>query len=83
VFAERRDEVALVLTDLQMPVVTGAMLTSALRRIDPSVRVIVSSGALAGDSAPEADAVLHKPYSSDELLSAVAAVLGSGLRASG
>lgn len=76
-FAQRHDEIALVLTDVMMPGVDGPRLIAALRRIDPRVRVIASSGL-----ATEARAALGseqrflaKPYTAEDLLHALRAAL--------
>lgn len=43
VYARNRS-IGLVLTDMMMPLIDGATLISALRRIDPDVRIIAASG---------------------------------------
>src|SRR5690606_3243760 len=43
-YASRRDEVALVLTDIMMPVMDGTALIAVLKRMDPDVRIIAASG---------------------------------------
>jgi PAS domain S-box-containing protein len=72
-YALRRHEIALVLTDLMMPVMDGATLIAALRRIDPGVRFI----AMSGNSAPAAEGraaesgvkhFLPKPFPADRLV---------------
>jgi PAS domain S-box-containing protein len=76
-FTHRRSEVALVLTDLMMPVMDGAAAIGALRRLDPSVRVVAMSGiADAGSVAEPARPggvlrFLLKPFSLESLLSTV------------
>ncbi len=81
-YADHRDDVALVLTDMMMPVMDGAALIKALRRMNPDVRVIAASGihgnhdVLQNGNAP-VRAFLEKPYSAAELLTAIRDVLGS------
>jgi PAS domain S-box-containing protein len=81
-YAERRREVALVLTDMRMPVMDGPATVVALRAINPSVVVVGSSG-LDSDGlaarAREAGASIFvaKPYTAEALLTAVDQALRS------
>ncbi|MCX6950771.1 MAG: response regulator, partial [Verrucomicrobia bacterium] len=43
-YHEHRADIALVLTDLMMPVMDGLALISALRHLDPNVVVVAASG---------------------------------------
>jgi PAS domain S-box-containing protein len=68
---ERRDEIALVLTDLVMPEMRGSELAAALRETAPETRIVYMSG-YASDSAratmsPD-DVLLAKPFDADTLL---------------
>lgn len=79
-YAQRRDEIALVLTDMLMPVMDGPTTIRALRRMDPEVKVIGASGLGAnGSVARAADAglkhFLPKPYSAEVLLLKIREVL--------
>jgi len=79
-YAQRRDEVALVLTDMMMPFMDGAATIRALQKINPRVRIIAASGLGVGDKAAEATAAgvqmfLPKPYTAEKLLKALAEVL--------
>jgi CheY-like chemotaxis protein len=59
----RRKRPALILSDLNMPRMTGFELLSIVRRRFPSIRVIAMSGAFVGDSVPDgvsADAFYEK-----------------------
>lgn len=72
-FAMHRDEIALVLTDVMMPVMDGIALTSALRRLRPDVRLIAMSGlsdpgSKARLQQAEIRHLLTKPYSAEALL---------------
>ncbi|OIR05176.1 blue-light-activated protein [mine drainage metagenome] len=80
VYAERRDEIALVVTDMMMPVMDGVALAVALRRLDPGVRVVGMSGL--GDAAQMARATeagvrhfIPKPFSAESVLRILRAVL--------
>ncbi|HWA15652.1 MAG TPA: response regulator [Gemmatimonadales bacterium] len=70
-FAMHRDQIALVLTDMMMPVMDGLVLIKALRRISSGVCIIATSGHQDNvDPATRADVQHHlaKPYSADTLL---------------
>ena len=80
IYAERQDEIALVLTDMRMPVMDGAATIGALRALDPDVRIIAASGFGLGPGGSEllqtgAAQFLAKPYSAEALLKAVRDVL--------
>ncbi len=90
VFAQRAAEIRLVITDLHMPNLDGAMLGRALRRINPAARLLVVSGmssALGNRPAFEprefADAFLHKPFKPEALLSKVHELLHPTEKGSG
>jgi PAS domain S-box-containing protein len=83
IFATRRDEVALVLTDIMMPVMDGNALIAVLQRLKPDVRIIAASGLQgqgrgAHGDIPGVGAFLAKPYGAAELLLAVARLLSPG-----
>ncbi len=74
-FAQRAAEIRLVITDLHMPHLDGAMLGRTLRRLNPLTKVLVVSGlssSLGNRPAfkPEefADGFLHKPFKTEALL---------------
>jgi CheY-like chemotaxis protein len=80
VFARNMTEVKLVVTDLDMPFLDGVNLIRAIRRIQPDIKVIVSSGLgenRAGDTrlaelkALGVKTILEKPYTADRVLTAV------------
>ncbi|MBC8010675.1 MAG: PAS domain S-box protein, partial [Burkholderiales bacterium] len=80
VYALQRDKIAVVLTDMMMPVMDGPALIAALRRIDPQVRIIGASGLNANANVTRAlgSGVRHflpKPYSADALLTLLQQVL--------
>lgn len=80
-YALHRDTIAVVLTDMMMPVMDGQALIFALRRIDPHVRIIAASGLMAHDNLTRAanTGVKHflaKPYSADAMLTLIQKVLG-------
>jgi PAS domain S-box-containing protein len=81
-YAQHRDEIAAVLTDMMMPVMDGASTIRALRRIHPAVKVIAASGLetngnAANDSGTDVRYFLKKPYTAESLLSMLRDILKS------
>jgi two-component system cell cycle sensor histidine kinase/response regulator CckA len=79
-YALQRDEVALVITDMMMPVMDGTALIRAMQRINPKVRVIAASGLKGNQDLARATSAgvkhfLPKPYSADMLLQLIDLVL--------
>jgi PAS domain S-box-containing protein len=69
IFEEQRDRIAVVLTDMMMPLMDGATMIRALRHLDPQVRIIAASGVSV--NTPGANEYLQKPYSAERLLTTV------------
>lgn len=70
--------VRVVLTDVMMPVMDGPATVTALRRLNPAVRVIVISGLSSAAETAQAlgaAACLSKPYTVEALLGTLRAVL--------
>ncbi len=79
-YADRKNEIAVVLTDMVMPFMDGPSTIRALLRMNPQVRIIAASGLgtgqRAGEGALEGVAVfLNKPYTAEKLLKTLAQVL--------
>jgi PAS domain S-box-containing protein len=79
VYASRPD-IRVVITDLEMPVMDGVMMIRVLRRINPKLKVLVSSGATSSStlkrrraelSALGIDSILVKPYDAAKILGEV------------
>jgi PAS domain S-box-containing protein len=75
-FVENRGDVKLVLTDLMMPVMGGVTLIRAVHVLEPTVKVLATSGLTdqGGHDELEAvgvDGILAKPCNPDELLNAI------------
>lgn len=71
-YRERRDDIVLVLLDLSMPVMDGEETLEALLRIDPDVRVVLTSGydetvGLRRRGLARAAGFLQKPYGVEAL----------------
>jgi PAS domain S-box-containing protein len=79
-YADRKSEIDVVLTDMVMPFMDGPATIRALQRMNPGVRIIAASGLTMGLRAGEAslDGVsvfLNKPYTAEKVLKALAHVL--------
>jgi two-component system cell cycle sensor histidine kinase/response regulator CckA len=79
-FTQRQREIAVVLTDLLMPRMGGVALAAALKRLDPRVKILGSSGSGREDDQAALQALgvesfLPKPYAADKLLQALQQVL--------
>jgi PAS domain S-box-containing protein len=79
-YFQRRAEIDVVITDLAMGQMDGVTLVRSLRKLDPKVRVIVSSGHMQKENIVLLEGMgvktfLDKPYSADKLLRALHAVL--------
>jgi two-component system, cell cycle sensor histidine kinase and response regulator CckA len=82
IFAEKRDEVQAVITDVMMPFMDGAATVRALRRMKPQVKIIVMSGLLSTDEGKgmnglHLQAFLAKPFTAQVLLKTLSLVLDS------
>lgn len=79
-YAEHRNKIAVVLTDMLMPFMDGPATIRALLKMDPEVKIIAASGLTAGQRAGEASLegvkiFLSKPYTAEKLLKALDQVL--------
>jgi CheY-like chemotaxis protein len=83
-YAEHRTQLSLVLTDMMMPVMDGAALISALRKMDPTLRIISASGFTRNGQLAKAGPALTKyflpkPYSAEVMLALVNAALNESV----
>src|SRR5687767_5414651 len=79
-YADKKNEIAVVLTDMVMPFMDGPATIRALQRMNRSVRIIAASGLGAGQRAGEGalegvSVFLNKPYTAEKLLKTLAQVL--------
>jgi two-component system cell cycle sensor histidine kinase/response regulator CckA len=72
----KNPDVAVVVTDMLMPVLDGPTTIRALRKLDANVRVVGMSGYTSHRmSGPPPDVLLQKPFRAPELLNAIQSVL--------
>jgi PAS domain S-box-containing protein len=81
-YAQHKDEIRVVLTDVMMPFMDGPATIRALQKMNPHVKVIASSGLAENVRAVEAASTavktfLPKPYTAEKLLNALAEVIGA------
>ncbi|HKP68626.1 MAG TPA: response regulator [Pyrinomonadaceae bacterium] len=79
-FAQHPGEIAAVVTDMSMPFLDGPATIRAIRRLDPSVKVIAMSGLMNPEHAAELEGLnvssfLAKPYTAEELLTKLSEAL--------
>lgn len=82
-YIQHQGEIALVLTDVSMPIMDGVALITALRSFDPQVRVLISSGLPVNAGVAKAmewgaARFIPKPYTADRLLRIVSEELHRG-----
>ena len=80
-YTEHGAEIALVLSDMSMPVMDGPTAIVALKAINPAVRIVGSSGLDTDGKAAKARALgvtdwVAKPYTAEILLQTIRAMIG-------
>lgn len=80
IYAQNRERIRAIIMDMVMPYLDGATAIRALKRLNPDVRVIATTGFKAPDPAAElAEAsvafILPKPYTAEKLLQMLPEVL--------
>ena len=85
-FSQHRGEVKAVLTDIMMPFMDGVTLSRTLKKMDPSIQIIATSGMgsakgrqdkAAALASLQINTFLNKPYSANEILTAIGDLLAS------
>jgi PAS domain S-box-containing protein len=76
IFADNKDDISLVLTDIAMPQTDGFELIKAIREIDENARIVVMSGLLTETQLAALNQagiknMLQKPFTAEALLSLV------------
>ncbi len=76
IYTRRAHEIALVLTDMMMPIMDGATAIQEMKRINPSVKIVAVSGLnIHEDTRASVHEFLAKPYTALELVQLVNEVL--------
>jgi PAS domain S-box-containing protein len=83
VYAEHKNEIAVVLTDMMMPVLDGPAMIHALMRMNPTVKIVAASGLNANGNVAKISGAgvkhfLTKPYTAGTLLKTIRAILDEG-----
>jgi PAS domain S-box-containing protein len=81
IFAEKRNSIAAVISDVSMPFMDGPAMIRAVRKLEPATKIIVMSGLMNTAQAAEMQeldvrVVLQKPFTAETLVSKVHEVLG-------
>jgi CheY-like chemotaxis protein len=79
-FAENKKKIKVVITDIMMPVMNGTAAILALKKINPDVKIIATSGLttkgqITTPTDSNVQAFLTKPYTAEKLLKILAAAL--------
>jgi len=82
-YAQHQQEIVVVLTDMNMPVMDGPATIRALMKINPKIKIIGASGLNANESVAKAAGAgvryfLTKPYMAGTLLKTMRAILEEG-----
>jgi len=80
VYSEHKNEIAVVLTDMAMPVMDGSATIHALMRINPAIKIVAMSGLDVNDGVAKVSGAgvkhfLAKPYTARTLLKTMRTVL--------
>ena len=78
IYAQHRTDIAIILTDMMMPVMDGLAMIKILKKINPTVKVVASSGLHANNSVAKEGGINHflpKPYSPETLLKVMRTIL--------
>jgi CheY-like chemotaxis protein len=79
-YAEHRKEIAVVLTDMSMPIMDGSAVIRALTKINPAIKIIAASGLSSNGSVTKLNEAsvkhfLTKPYTAGTLLKTMRTIL--------
>jgi CheY-like chemotaxis protein len=80
--AQYKDKIAVALVDMMMPSMDGITTIQTLKKIDPQIKAIATSGLVSNDRLREASEInnfIAKPYTIQELLQTLQTVIESPL----
>jgi CheY-like chemotaxis protein len=80
IFAQKGSEISAVVTDVSMPFMDGPAMIRALRRMDPTVKIIAMSGLMNSEQMADLESLgvnasLLKPFTAEALLNQVAELM--------
>ncbi|HXF38183.1 MAG TPA: response regulator, partial [Blastocatellia bacterium] len=79
IYAQHKDDIKIVLTDVMMPYMDGPLTIRALKKLNPQVKIIASSGLPENIKLGEVNGsvrrFLPKPYTAEKLLTTLREVL--------
>jgi PAS domain S-box-containing protein len=80
IYAENKDQISVVLTDMRMPIMDGSNLIRVLLRINPAIKIVTASGFASnftgnGFTDIGVKHFLTKPYTAETLLKTMRAIL--------
>lgn len=80
VYAENRDEISLVLTDMAMPHMDGLATIRVLKKLNPNLKIIAASGLSSTEQLSEVAGLgvtnfLTKPFTAEKLLTTISEIL--------
>jgi two-component system cell cycle sensor histidine kinase/response regulator CckA len=80
IYKSKVEDISLVITDMMMPIMDGPQTIRELRKVNPAVKIIASSGLVESHNFDKSigslvEGVIPKPYSAEKLLKVVHSVL--------
>ncbi len=80
IYAQHRDKISAILTDMAMPIMDGTALIRALKSMHPGVKIVAASGLNTAGPMSRASGggvrfFLNKPYTAEALLTAIRSLL--------
>ncbi|MBW4671176.1 MAG: response regulator [Cyanomargarita calcarea GSE-NOS-MK-12-04C] len=79
-YAKRKNEISAVLMDIQMPSMNGLIAIQTLKKLNPSIKIIATSGLTSNNQLASeigVDTFLSKPYTINQLLNILHSILST------
>jgi PAS domain S-box-containing protein len=79
-YAQNRENIKIVISDIMMPIMDGAVTIRALQKMNPNIKIIAASGLITSDVknlGTHVQGFLTKPFSAEKLLTTIHDVLNS------